>query len=111
MKNTTEKISGVSFYIFSLGGTADLSAVEVLPDGLLKELCKDQGLCVGGQNVNEAFFQSCHNSFSGNHNYILFKHKITVYDLNCRVLLATIMFEAEGSAKEVRDLTWHLSLT
>lgn len=95
----------VFFLYFSLGGTVDLSAVEVLPDGLLKELCKDQGLCVGGQNVNEAFFQSCHNSFSGNHNYTLFTHTITVYDLNCRVLLDTIMVEAEGSEKEVRYLT------
>ncbi|WAR02229.1 hypothetical protein MAR_008787, partial [Mya arenaria] len=47
------------------GGTADLSAVEVLGDGSLKELCYVQGQLVGGQNVNEAFLQSCHENFEG----------------------------------------------
>ncbi|WAR02232.1 HS12B-like protein [Mya arenaria] len=47
------------------GGTADLSAVEVLGDGSLKELCNVQGQLVGGQNVNEAFLQSCSENFEG----------------------------------------------
>ncbi|WAR02231.1 HS12A-like protein, partial [Mya arenaria] len=45
------------------GGTADLLAVEIQKDGSLKELCCDQGQLVGGQNVNEAFLQSCHENF------------------------------------------------
>lgn len=45
-----------------------MSAVEVLEDGFLKELVKDKGAGVGGQNVNEAFFQSCYDSFTGKNN-------------------------------------------
>ncbi|KAH3886643.1 heat shock 70 kDa protein 12B-like [Dreissena polymorpha] len=47
------------------GGTADLSAVQVQDDGLLRELCGEQGNMVGGQSVNEAFFQACNDSFEG----------------------------------------------
>lgn len=42
-----------------------MSANEVLPDGELKELCAERGMCVGGQNVNEAFFQALLSTFEG----------------------------------------------
>ncbi|KAL4224262.1 hypothetical protein ACF0H5_017715 [Mactra antiquata] len=47
------------------GGTADLSAVEVQKDGTLKELSKSHGNNAGGQNINDAFMQHCHDSFQG----------------------------------------------
>ncbi|KAL4224267.1 hypothetical protein ACF0H5_017721 [Mactra antiquata] len=54
-------------YIFltPTGGTADLSAVEVLKDGTLKELLQSHGNNAGGQNINDAFIQHCHDSFQG----------------------------------------------
>ncbi|XP_060556739.1 heat shock 70 kDa protein 12A-like isoform X4 [Ruditapes philippinarum] len=58
---------GQVFLTADLGGlTADLSAVKVLDDGFLKEICLSQGELAGGQNVNDAFFQACHDSFDGN---------------------------------------------
>ncbi|KAH3854949.1 hypothetical protein DPMN_097508 [Dreissena polymorpha] len=47
------------------GGTADLSAVQVEQDGRLKELCGEGGDLVGGQSVNNAFFQACNDNFKG----------------------------------------------
>jgi len=48
-----------------VGGTVDLSAVEVLKDGFMKELCQEKGNAVGGQNINDAFLQGCLDSFKG----------------------------------------------
>lgn len=45
--------------------TADLYAVKVSEDGTLNEVCMAQGKLAGGQNVNDAFFQVCHDSFEG----------------------------------------------
>ncbi|XP_053391356.1 heat shock 70 kDa protein 12A-like, partial [Mercenaria mercenaria] len=45
--------------------TADLSAIKVLENGFLEEICLAQGELAGGQNVNDAFFQVCHDSFEG----------------------------------------------
>ncbi|WAR02233.1 HS12B-like protein, partial [Mya arenaria] len=57
---------GRRFLTVDLGGrTADISAIEVLGDGSLKELCNVQGQLIGGQNVNEAFLQSCIENFEG----------------------------------------------
>ncbi|KAH3746492.1 heat shock 70 kDa protein 12A-like isoform X1 [Dreissena polymorpha] len=47
------------------GGTADLSAVRVEEDGLLRELCCERGNLIGGQSVNDAFFQACNDDFEG----------------------------------------------
>ncbi|XP_053391357.1 heat shock 70 kDa protein 12A-like [Mercenaria mercenaria] len=58
---------GQVFLTADLGGlTADLSAVKVLEDGFLKEICRAKGELAGGQNVNDAFFQVCYDSFEGN---------------------------------------------
>ncbi|KAL4224277.1 hypothetical protein ACF0H5_017731 [Mactra antiquata] len=57
---------GQKFLVADLGGgTADLSAVEVLKDGTLKELHQSHGNNAGGQNINDAFIQHCHESFQG----------------------------------------------
>ncbi|KAL4224275.1 hypothetical protein ACF0H5_017729 [Mactra antiquata] len=57
---------GQRFLVADLGGgTADLSAVEVQKDGTLKELSKSHGNNAGGQNINDAFMQHCHDSFQG----------------------------------------------
>ncbi|XP_060556737.1 heat shock 70 kDa protein 12B-like isoform X2 [Ruditapes philippinarum] len=57
---------GQVFLTADLGGlTADLSAVKVLDEGLLEEVCLSTGQLTGGQNVNDAFFQACHNNFDG----------------------------------------------
>ncbi|XP_053375635.1 heat shock 70 kDa protein 12A-like [Mercenaria mercenaria] len=57
---------GQVFLTADLGGlTADLSAVKVLEDGLLEEICLAEGELTGGQNVNDAFFQVCYDSFEG----------------------------------------------
>jgi len=47
------------------GGTLDMLAVEVLEDGQLKEICAGQGSRVGGQDVNNAFFQACKDVVEG----------------------------------------------
>ncbi|KAL4224263.1 hypothetical protein ACF0H5_017716 [Mactra antiquata] len=57
---------GQKFLVADLGGgTADLSAVEVQKDGTLKELHQSHGNNAGGQNINNAFIQHCHDSFQG----------------------------------------------
>jgi hypothetical protein len=45
--------------------TVDLSVVKVLDDGLLEEIYLSRGDLAGGQNVNDAFFQACLDSFDG----------------------------------------------
>ncbi|KAL4224281.1 hypothetical protein ACF0H5_017735 [Mactra antiquata] len=57
---------GHKFLVADLGGgTADLLAVEVEKGGKLKELHQCRGDNIGGQNINEAFRQLCHDSFKG----------------------------------------------
>ncbi|XP_045172179.2 heat shock 70 kDa protein 12B-like [Mercenaria mercenaria] len=59
-------MKGQKFLVADLGGgTADLSAVEVEETGLLKEICPPLGDPVGGQKINEAFLQVCHDNFEG----------------------------------------------
>ncbi|XP_060597746.1 heat shock 70 kDa protein 12B-like [Ruditapes philippinarum] len=59
-------MKGEKFLVADLGGgTADLSAVEVDETGCLKEICPPLGDPVGGQKINEAFLQVCHDSFEG----------------------------------------------
>ncbi|XP_053391358.1 heat shock 70 kDa protein 12A-like [Mercenaria mercenaria] len=57
---------GQTFLTVDLGGlTADLSALEVLENGSLKEVVLTTGKLVGGQNINDAFFHVCQDSFRG----------------------------------------------
>lgn len=59
-------MKGQKFLVADLGGgTADLSAVKVEESGLLSELLPPLGDPVGGQKINEAFLQVCHDSFEG----------------------------------------------
>ncbi|KAL4224284.1 hypothetical protein ACF0H5_017739 [Mactra antiquata] len=57
---------GQKFLVADLGGgTADLLAVEVNKNGTLEVLHQSHGKDVGGQNINDAFMQLCHDSFQG----------------------------------------------
>ncbi|XP_053375615.1 heat shock 70 kDa protein 12B-like [Mercenaria mercenaria] len=59
-------MKGQKFLVADLGGgTADLSAVEVEENGFLKEICQPLGDPVGGQRINDAFLQVCHDNFKG----------------------------------------------
>ncbi|KAL4224264.1 hypothetical protein ACF0H5_017717 [Mactra antiquata] len=55
----------IVIYLEIFSGTADLSAIEVEEDGKLKELQVSYGNNAGGQNINDAFLQHCHDSFQG----------------------------------------------
>lgn len=57
-----------------------MSANEVLPDGSLREICAERGMCVGGQNVNEAFFQTLATAFQGL-NFLFFQYYILLSPL------------------------------
>ncbi|XP_053375641.1 heat shock 70 kDa protein 12B-like [Mercenaria mercenaria] len=62
----TLDLTGQTFLVADLGGlTADLSALKVLENGLLEEVVATTGDVVGGQNINDCFFQVCQESFRG----------------------------------------------
>ncbi|XP_045173300.2 heat shock 70 kDa protein 12A-like isoform X2 [Mercenaria mercenaria] len=66
--NNTETLefTGQTFLVADLGGlTADLSALEVLQNGDLREVVTTSGDVIGGQNINDCFFQVCQESFRG----------------------------------------------